>query len=223
MTKRRIGEVAGKGRLKNGQTGRTMGGGNSRRSRNRRVGRAANRVQDAVNDLVSAAGDSAAGSIDRAADRLREQAQRLDSDDRRGYRQRRRREPTWLFTGEPRTHALYRDTDDGKIMGVCAGIARYFGVETWIVRCLVVTGAIFVTGPVVIGYIGASLILDRAPANDAAAAVRYAALSPGQQLRAVDADYDEMELRLRRMESYITSGRYELDLEFRRIGGREAH
>ena len=29
---------------------------------------------------------------------------------------------------------LYRDTRNGKIGGVCAGIAQYFGIEPWIVR-----------------------------------------------------------------------------------------
>ena len=35
---------------------------------------------------------------------------------------------------------LYRDPQKGKIAGVCAGLADYFGVETWIVRLLAITG-----------------------------------------------------------------------------------
>jgi len=38
---------------------------------------------------------------------------------------------------------LYRDPQRGKIAGVCAGLAEYFGVETWIVRLLAISGLIF--------------------------------------------------------------------------------
>ena len=33
-----------------------------------------------------------------------------------------------------RTRRLYRDPERAKIGGVCAGIARYYGIETWVVR-----------------------------------------------------------------------------------------
>ena len=51
---------------------------------------------------------------------------------------------------------------------------------------------------------------------------RYALPSPRQRLRAVDAEFDEVELRLRRMETHITSGRYELHREFGRIDDGES-
>ncbi|MDN3683486.1 PspC domain-containing protein [Vibrio sinaloensis] len=37
---------------------------------------------------------------------------------------------------------LYRDTVNGKITGVCAGLANYFGLETWLVRILVISAAL---------------------------------------------------------------------------------
>ena len=36
-------------------------------------------------------------------------------------------------------NSLYRDTENGRIAGVCAGIAEYFKIETWLVRILTVT------------------------------------------------------------------------------------
>lgn len=37
---------------------------------------------------------------------------------------------------------LYRDPYNGKIAGVCAGLANYFGLEVWLVRILVITAAL---------------------------------------------------------------------------------
>jgi len=58
---------------------------------------------------------------------------------------------------------LYRNTSHGKIAGVCAGIADYFGWETWLVRILVVSGVLFGIPFLILGYIAAWLILDKAP------------------------------------------------------------
>ena len=40
---------------------------------------------------------------------------------------------------------------------------------------------------------------------------------PRQRLRDVHADLDQVELRLRRMEAFVTSGHYELHRELRKI------
>ncbi|MFT5674240.1 MAG: phage shock protein C [Paraglaciecola sp.] len=59
---------------------------------------------------------------------------------------------------------LYRDPDKGKIAGVCAGLAEYFGLELWLVRILVVTGFFLLAGPfVIVAYIAAWFILDKKP------------------------------------------------------------
>ncbi len=59
---------------------------------------------------------------------------------------------------------LYRDTEHARIAGVCAGIANYFGLETWLVRILVVTGFFLLAGTFVfVAYIAAWFILDKQP------------------------------------------------------------
>jgi phage shock protein C len=58
---------------------------------------------------------------------------------------------------------LYRNTSRGKIAGVCAGIADYFGWETWLVRILVVSGVLFGIPFLILGYIAAWFILDKDP------------------------------------------------------------
>ena len=59
---------------------------------------------------------------------------------------------------------LYRDKSKGKIAGVCAGLADYFGVETWLVRILVVTAFLLLAGPFMfVAYVAAWFILDDKP------------------------------------------------------------
>jgi phage shock protein C len=58
---------------------------------------------------------------------------------------------------------LYRNSSKGKIAGVCAGIADYFGWETWLVRILVVSGVLFGMPFLIFGYVAAWFILDENP------------------------------------------------------------
>lgn len=61
---------------------------------------------------------------------------------------------------------LYRNTSQGKIAGVCAGIADYFGWETWLVRILVVSGVLLGMGWFIVIYIAAWFILDKKSGSD---------------------------------------------------------
>jgi len=58
---------------------------------------------------------------------------------------------------------LYRNTKKGKVAGVCAGLADYFGWETWLVRILVVSGVLFGMPFLILGYVAAWFILDKNP------------------------------------------------------------
>lgn len=58
---------------------------------------------------------------------------------------------------------LYRNAEQGKIAGVCAGIADYFGWETWLVRILVVSGVLFGMPFLILAYIAGWFILDKTP------------------------------------------------------------
>ncbi|REL32349.1 envelope stress response membrane protein PspC [Thalassotalea euphylliae] len=60
---------------------------------------------------------------------------------------------------------LYRIPSQGKIAGVCAGLADYFGWETWLVRILIVSGVLFGMPWLVFLYIAAWFILDKKPAT----------------------------------------------------------
>ena len=60
---------------------------------------------------------------------------------------------------------LYRNASQGKLAGVCAGIADYFGWESWLVRILIVSGVLLGMEWFIVIYIAAWFILDKKPAN----------------------------------------------------------
>jgi phage shock protein C len=213
--------------------------------------RSVDRLERAVEGLVSAANDRisnrAAGFIDDTAARLERELRRrsrssasgdddLSRRERRRERRRRRHLRYRLRRGsmsvtDPgyRTSRLYVDKEHRKILGVCAGFARYFGMEMWVVRGIAITGLIFMASIVIPAYVIAAIVLpsmpdDEAVPRDDAGADHSAAvpefgprLSPRSSLRNVQADLDQLELKLRRMESHVTSGQFELQRELRRI------
>ena len=204
-----------------------------------RLAAAVDRLEQAADELAAVAGERAAGYVEQAAERLKREAPRGEyryeyHAPNHAYRYEYRVQyPAWLWSDKPRSRKLYRDKKDGKILGVCAGLARYYGLETWIVRCLAVTALIFFNWVAFVTYVVAAFILDvgprgnqggrhtagsRANANLGASRQRGQPPSHRHQLREVHADFDEIELRLRRIESHVTSGQYELQQELAKIG-----
>ncbi|MDE0659321.1 MAG: PspC domain-containing protein [Gammaproteobacteria bacterium] len=199
------------------------------------------RIQDAVDRIEQAARDLSASATDRAADYIEGVADRLSPKTRsRPARER----ATWPWSGLPRTPRLTRDRENGKLLGVCAGIANYYGLETWVVRLIALTGLVFLTSVTLIGYFVAALLMDpnpkrlpslkpprpRHPKHGKRKARRHTkddkpapyTWIPRQRLRDVRADFDQMELKLRRMEAHVTSGYYELHRELAELEKRDA-
>lgn len=52
------------------------------------------------------------------------------------------------------------DRQRGKLMGVCAGIGRYFGIDTTLVRVGFVLGTLLGFGSFILIYLGIALIAD---------------------------------------------------------------
>ncbi|MDE0422257.1 MAG: PspC domain-containing protein [Gammaproteobacteria bacterium] len=197
------------------------------------------RIQQAVDRIEQAARDLSASATDRAADYIEGVADRISPKTR--SRARRERVPTWPWSGQPRTPRLSRDTENGKLLGVCAGIANYYGLETWVVRLIVLTGLIFLTSVTLVGYFVAALLMDPSPMRKRRSRERRGrskrrgdrrrtkdrspeeyAWIPRQRLRDVGAEFDQMELKLRRMEAHVTSGHYELHRELAELEKRDA-
>lgn len=58
---------------------------------------------------------------------------------------------------------LYRDRENGLILGVCAGVAEYFDARTIGVRVLAVVALMLLFWPVLLVYLTAGLILRDMP------------------------------------------------------------
>lgn len=115
---------------------------------------------------------------------------------------------------------LYRDRRRGMILGVCAGIADYFGVSPLLVRVLALIGLFAFTLPFVFAYFLAAVIIPGKPEDLYASGAeemfwRSVRTEPRQTVRELRHRFREMERRLRAMESWVTSKEYKLHREFR--------
>ena len=61
---------------------------------------------------------------------------------------------------------LYRLPNQGKIAGVCAGIAEHFSLETWLVRIVFITGLVLSGSLFFVLYIAGWFILDIKPGSE---------------------------------------------------------
>ena len=139
----------------------------------------------------------------------------------------------------PRSGHLYRDVENAKIGGVCGGVARYFGFQPWTVRLGAFAGLLFLPGIVFPAYWIAYFIMDTPESEDTMMTDRKGGKSrlhqtssdlsrdsnsrraesflPSRSLRYTNADLTQAELRLRRLESFVTSDQYELHKELTKI------
>lgn len=62
-----------------------------------------------------------------------------------------------------RNNSLYREPENGWLCGVCAGLARWMGVRTWAVRLAMILILMLAPGMTALGYIMATLVLNRRP------------------------------------------------------------
>ena len=115
-----------------------------------------------------------------------------------------------------------RRSDRAVVAGVCAGLADYFGFKLRITRLLAFI-ALFMAPPVtLIAYFGAVLLIpsehdpQRQPGYDPGfdQALRSA---PRQTMSDIRRRFQKLDRRLARMERYVTSPRFDLDQEFRKL------
>ncbi len=148
-----------------------------------------------------------------------------------------------------RTGNLYRDSRKGKVCGVCAGAADYFGIETWQLRLCAVMGLIFIPQVTVPAYFCTyflmddkpyyrrvtdrfeNLVKDSPPDDDheqrrEQPMTRQKSREPRfnnvQAMRTAKEKFSDIEERLRAMETHVTSSRFELQREINKISGEEA-
>ena len=71
--------------------------------------------------------------------------------------------PTSNAPRQPAARALSRSREGAKIAGVCAGVARYFGLEVSLVRILWIVLTIYPPGVGLLAYIICWIVMPRDP------------------------------------------------------------
>ena len=116
---------------------------------------------------------------------------------------------------------LYRIPSSGKVFGVCAGLADYFGFDVTVTRVIVVLGAVFSAPLVVVAYIVLGFLLPVRSYEGGRDAVdpaeRQLRSNPHSSLSGVRYRFRDLDVRLQRLEKYVTSSRYKLDREFQQL------
>jgi phage shock protein C len=118
----------------------------------------------------------------------------------------------------PSPSRLYRNRRDGVFLGVCAGIADYFGVQRWVVRVLWAGGLLMFAPPTIIGYFLLAMLLPKAPEHlyentDEERFWRDVRVDPARKFSELRHRFRELEHRLRGMEAYVTSEAYRVHRE----------
>ncbi|PMH46721.1 phage shock protein C [Vibrio sp. 10N.286.49.B3] len=124
---------------------------------------------------------------------------------------------------------LYRDTQNGKLSGVCAGIANYLAWEVWLVRILFIA-AVLLSGfflPI-LAYVAMSFMIEKQPRDYAESLkakqdheLKDKPWKKGQNaqqlLMILDDDFHQLESKIRDMEAYVTSDAFKVNREFRNL------
>ena len=121
---------------------------------------------------------------------------------------------------------LYRDSDRAVLGGVCAGLAKHLGFNLKVTRLLAVI-AFFCAMPfAIIGYLAAvflipsrsSRVYEETGAKESRKdRLQEEILRAKPSVNEVRERYKSMDERLAKIEKYVTSSRYKLDEEFRRL------
>lgn len=137
---------------------------------------------------------------------------------------------------------LFRNTQKGKIAGVCAGLADYFGWETWLIRVVAVSCVLLGAGFVVVIYIAGWFILDKAPTQSmqspknvdealsrtqqadfegesikVKAKIWQAGEPPKQAFHDIRRKFKRLENELQKIERYVTSPEFTVSREINKL------
>jgi phage shock protein C len=123
----------------------------------------------------------------------------------------------------PRT-TLYRDKKKGKLMGVCAGIADYTGIDAlWVRIGLIVALCVAPVSPVVFtAYILAGIFLPRKPDNlyvdkDEQKYWQRVRQNPTRTAHEVRARFRDIDRRIAEVETYYVTSNPRLSAEIERL------
>ena len=121
----------------------------------------------------------------------------------------------------PRT-TLYRDKQNAKFMGVCAGIADYTGVNAIWVRLAALVLFFMSSGMVLLAYLIAGLLLNKKPPhlyvdNQEQQYWQRVRQSPQRTAREIRSRMRDIDRRLAEVENFYVSSNPRLDAEIERL------
>ncbi len=117
---------------------------------------------------------------------------------------------------------FYRDKDRAMLGGVCAGVADYFGFNLRVTRFLAFVAFLMAMPMAIVAYIAIVLLVPAASLKARRGEVdpkfkQALRSSPTQTMNDVRRRFQTLDRRLARLEKYVTSPRYKLDQEFRKL------
>lgn len=116
---------------------------------------------------------------------------------------------------EARQTRFYRNKQDGKLLGVCAGIADYTGVDSTWVRVGTVLLA-FATGWIILAYLVVGLVAKKRPRElfvqtpEQQKFWQGVRASPGRSIRDIRSTFRDIDRRLADVEVYVTNSNRQL-------------
>ena len=118
--------------------------------------------------------------------------------------------------------SLYRDKQNAKLMGVCAGIAEYTGVNAFWVRLAALMMIGMTGGWIIPLYFIAGIVLNKKPPflyRDAQESKYWEGVrqNPARTARDVRSRFRELDRRLADVETYVTSSNSRLAREIEQL------
>lgn len=111
---------------------------------------------------------------------------------------------------------LWRDPQQGKLMGVCAGLSEYLNVPVTLIRIMVIIslfiGLFMIT---VVVYFSLGYFLEKRPPS--ADGQNTAAADASALLEVLESEAGSNERRLRDIERYVTSETFSVRSRFRQL------
>lgn len=122
----------------------------------------------------------------------------------------------------PNQHKLYRNRREGKLAGVCAGLADYFGTEVGYVRLAVILGAVFFSPFVPLAYLAMAIFLrpgdpiaTRYESPEEERFWRTYSVKPKATFSELKHRFRALDARIGDMERVVTTSEFNLRREFR--------
>ena len=118
-------------------------------------------------------------------------------------------------------HRLYRDKDNAMIAGVFAGLASYFGLNRKGLRLIAAVSTVFFLPFMIPAYIILTIILPVKPQDlykdeSQEKFWRGITMAPTDVFSNLNHKFRELDLRLQKMEAFVTSREFEIDRELGR-------